>query len=685
MILLGVLIWLPTVWAVRPFVFWDTPTEAYIGCKNYISSIASFSDTDKNIQWCSNDNAFISMVACLVESGLPSHVIQDVFELQCPGKPSGYSIINSAYKAYEDKAISPPSPGIVADFPVRLNIYEILEKKEESMRLHENKDYSMYLGIILNCYWLLVFVSAALVNWSVILMPRLRIYANGRFSKLVRGYFTLPALGKSHRMLSKKIFGFLHFYSPSRLESTIISIFVALSLILCSVGYTSARTPIAFHPAAKDYVRYVANRFAIISTTLVPMVFLLAGRNSILQWMTRWDHSTFLLYHRWIGRVVVFGIIVHSVMAAVSLYLHGKYTREISSWYVIWGIVATVSCTGILFSSLLYIRRHYYETFFVLHLVLAIIFLIGSWFHLANLGYSFLMTISITMLLVDRVLRYMRLFCFGFPRATITLYDDTLRVEVPCPKYYFSAAGGHAWLTFGRYFWQSHPFSCIESTQLNSLVFMCAIKNGVTKRIAHNVRCTAGDSITMRVAVEGIYGGPAPARFHKSKVFIAGGNGFPGIFSEAYSQARNASSSNENQILKFIWITKTIESLDICDEELQAMASTNIECTVYLTRCHLKSISPETEGDSRDLDNMEGHPDDKRGLLLQKYPHITFFYFRPELADIVAAETESCLDSIAFVSSGHPAMVDNMRAAVVKILPQTTKRVDFYDQLQGWA
>ncbi|KAM9913930.1 hypothetical protein OXX69_001121, partial [Metschnikowia pulcherrima] len=130
---------------------------------------------------------------------------------------------------------------------------------------------------------------------------------------------------------------------------------------------------------------------------------------------------------------------------------------------------------------------------------------------------------------------------------------------------------------------------------------------------------------------------------------------------------------------------KTIESLDICDEELQALASTNIECTVYLTRCHLKSISPETEGDSRDLDNMEGHPDDKRGLILQKYPHISFFYFRPELADIVAAEIENCTDSIAFVSCGHPAMVDNMRAAVVKILPQTTKRVDFYDQLQGWA
>lgn len=292
-----------------------------------------------------------------------------------------------------------------------------------------------------------------------------------------------------------------------------------------------------------------------------------------------------------------------------------------------------------------------------------------------------------TLFLLDRFLRYIRLLYFGFPEATVTLYGaDTLRVEIPCPKYYFSVPGGHCWLTFGSYFWQSHPFSCMASpTKKNTLIFLCGVKLGVTRRIADKARLTENKSLRMTVAMEGIYGRAAPTKGHKLVVFIAGGKGFPGIFSEAYALSQNCAEGSKK--IKFIWIAKDPDALECCSEELQALSKTKVESTIYLTRAREKSQTPVGEGKmGSSRESVDEDSETKKDEFIEKkYPHIQFLYFRPEISDLVATETEECQESIAFVSCGHPAMVDAMRVSVVEILRQTEKRVDYYDQLQGWA
>ena len=52
---------------------------------------------------------------------------------------------------------------------------------------------------------------------------------------------------------------------------------------------------------------------------------------------------------------------------------------------------------------------------------------------------------------------------------------------------------------------------------------------------------------------------------------------------------------------------------------------------------------------------------------------------------MVQYETEKADMSLAFITCGHPMMVDELRVAVKKNLDNTPHRVDFFEQLQGWS
>ncbi|KAJ8138919.1 hypothetical protein OY671_007868, partial [Metschnikowia pulcherrima] len=72
-------------------------------------------------------------------------------------------------------------------------------------------------------------------------------------------------------------------------------------------------------------------------------------------------------------------------------------------------------------------------------------------------------------------------------------------------------------------------------------------------------------------------------------------------------------------------------------------------------------------------------------ILNEHFPHVTFKYGRPSMDAIVDEETEEAANSAAFITCGHPVMVDDLRYAVVQKIDKTEKRVDFFEQLQVWA
>ena len=269
-------------------------------------------------------------------------------------------------------------------------------------------------------------------------------------------------------------------------------------------------------------------------------------------------------------------------------------------------------------------------------------------------------------------------------------------MEIPKPSYWKTIPGGHAFIHFLKptYFWQSHPFTFVESPADTHIILYCKVKGGITHSLYQLLVRSPGQAITMRVGVEGPYGEPTPARYADTAVFIAGGNGIPGIYSEVMDMTRRMPNETKNA-MKLYWIIRDYKSLEWFNDELTLLGNTNIETTIYVTKPDLSNLltgdgsddtSSKKESDSQDM-NLESK-ESLQGvdLVKSRFSHITFKEGRPSIEDIVDLEIKESNGSVAFVACGHPAMVDETRYFCSRNVdnPQK-KRVDFYEQVQVWT
>ncbi|KAF6066636.1 Ferric reductase NAD binding domain family protein [Candida albicans] len=372
------------------------------------------------------------------------------------------------------------------------------------------------------------------------------------------------------------------------------------------------------------------------------------------------------------------------IHAAAFSYLFGdNYNLVMSETNFIWAVVAIVCGGIIMFQALLYFRRKWYEVFLVAHIVLAIFWTVGLWYHVQYRGLA-------------------RLFAFGFPQADITLIaDETLKVQVQKPKYWKSVPGGHAFIHFldTKYFWQSHPFTFIEE-ESGSIIFFCKVKDGITRSLYNRLLSSPGKSTKVRVTVEGPYGEPTPARYADSAVFLAGGNGIPGIYSEVVDAAQGSSTGEKKNKFKLVWVVREWKSLFWFYQELVNLKDLDIDTTIYVTRPESQAIlsgdiheKPKKDGVKVSVNKVDGEEEEEDsesdGMIdniKSELDHIQFHEGRPNIEFLVDRFVEQSNGSIAFVACAHHSMVDEIRYYCAhKIDNPEKKRVDFYEQVQVWA
>ncbi|OBA20916.1 ferric reductase transmembrane component [Metschnikowia bicuspidata var. bicuspidata NRRL YB-4993] len=583
----------------------------------------------------------------------------------------------------------------IIDYPIYVNETLATLYFHAYEAFYGNFNWSYWFSDALYAYWAFAFVVAAACNWSVVVFPSLRSTCNGPISKAWRKYITLPALVKKKKTNHQEFFGIFNFLVPSRLETIILSGFFWMTFLFNALYMDWEEGNPLFETRYSAVLRYVSDRTGVIGTMLLPMLILIGGRNNFLQWFTRWKFSTFVLYHRWIGRVIVALVFVHSIAYTVIFVKAGNYAARMSREYMIYGVVGTVAGAVICFQGLLFLRRQFYEVFLAIHIMMALAFVLGAWRHLENRMFMEWVFASVAVWSFDRLVRILRMIWFGFPQATVTLLaDDCLRVVVPKPNHWPSVPGGHAWVYFCHswYFWQSHPFTFLDSTvEENKIVFVLKTKKGATNYLTKLLATRPGKTGTIRVCVEGPYGEACSVKHQDNVVFVAGGNGIPGIFSECYDLAQK-SANNAKQWIKLIWVLREILTIEWVWEELSSLKNTKVEATVYITRpeggnddilLERMSTNDESSAEEKDLSSKEGKSTIE--LLSEYFPHVTFKSGRPLMDAIVDEETEEAASSAAFITCGHPIMVDDLRYAVVQKIDKTEKRVDFFEQLQVWA
>lgn len=258
---------------------------------------------------------------------------------------------------------------------------------------------------------------------------------------------------------------------PKRGQALFIFYFIVINTLLSSVNYEYAN-PNTWYP--NDKYRWmcmlISNRIGLLSFANLPLVFLYAGRNNLLLWVTDWSHSTFLLLHRWIAAIATLQAVLHSVIYLYVYVKAGTHSSESKLPYWYWGIVGTLALVVLFPISVLPIRKKFYEIFLAWHIIISILVVAGCYWHIIfefphNWGYETWIYICMAVWGFDRVFRVVRLARNGIKNAHVTIIDDEyIRVTIPNVT-----TSGHAYLYFPTVtwrIWENHPFS-VTSTHLS--------------------------------------------------------------------------------------------------------------------------------------------------------------------------------------------------------------------------
>jgi predicted ferric reductase len=264
--------------------------------------------------------------------------------------------------------------------------------------------------------------------------------------------------------------------APTVGQAAYISLFFALNVILCSVNYGSSQPHPWGFSKREEILAYIGYRTGHIGYALLPLVVLFSSRNNFLLWVTNWSYGTYLLLHRWVARIFAVQAIVHSITLLLTYKGSGSYPAESVKPYWSWGIVATVLTCAMLILSLLYFRRIAYEVFLLLHIVLAVLVIVGCWYHvILKWGYNFYdnwLYAAIAVWFFDRTVRVLRVLKNGMRYAAVTeVGDNYVRVDVPgvrwTPKPGYVGYVGFPTLHPLRP-WENHPFSINASVLFRS-------------------------------------------------------------------------------------------------------------------------------------------------------------------------------------------------------------------------
>lgn len=262
------------------------------------------------------------------------------------------------------------------------------------------------------------------------------------------------------------------FHIPTIGQTTYILILFILTFTLCIVDYGRLFPYKTANEA--DILNYLGMRTGILSMGLLPLTVLFAGRNNILLYLSNWSHSTYLLLHRWVARLCLLVVILHSLIEVVRYSLKGTYGAELAKPYLQWGIVGLLAAFIMIVAG--QFRKYQYELFLISHIILAIIFIAGTWYHLEykfqrDRGYQQWIYLCSGIWFFDRVVRLGRVLKTGIRRATLTpIGEEVVRVDIESVRW-SAVPGQHAYLFLPAIRkwapWENHPFSVIPTHLLS--------------------------------------------------------------------------------------------------------------------------------------------------------------------------------------------------------------------------
>ncbi|VBB88558.1 Conserved hypothetical protein [Yarrowia lipolytica] len=573
-------------------------------------------------------------------------------------------------------AVSNQNTSAVLHAPVAFNQTAYDEYFPTVHEFLKQLDLGTYYGAGLLSWWMLIFLVGMASNLGKHAFFGLYQKIKGhRFRKHV----SMPALwGYKHcQPAGGYLGGFISMCTPTRMQALVVLGYLIMAFIFLFTQY-NLFTPNFYWKAHGDQLaRYIADRTGIMSFTQVPIVFLFGGRNNFFMWLTGWSFDTFNIYHRWTSRVMILYAVIHSI--CYSYLQRDFFSVAASQFYWIMGTVATICGSLILFQGLHFFRSRWYETFLVIHLILAVAFIVGLWYHCVTLGWMQWVYATIAVWAFDRAARIARIiWSGGVVKGDFELVDSDqliVKAEMEYSNWWKIYPGVHVYIyILNGKFWESHPFTVYQSPyalETGKMTVLLKAKEGKTLSLA-NLLAKGGGSRRLKTFIEGPYGAKHPIGKYDSSIYVAGGIGITATYSYAVDVIQKSTAKN----LIFTWVVRNDTCLTWFKTELDTLlADTRVEVNLYITGGGGANALAST-GSESDSKHSE------KSTSLTNSSRLNIIYGRPDMLTEMPAYVERCPGTTAVVVCGPPVLNDDIRLSLVHSTDCT--KVDYYEEAFSW-
>ncbi|KAL1889476.1 hypothetical protein Sste5346_008854 [Sporothrix stenoceras] len=559
---------------------------------------------------------------------------------------------------------------------------------------------------------------------------------------LIRTWFIIPA---GFAPFSEHHQRYIYWHTiPRRLDLFIVSAFWITAIVLSFVRYDSFSGNLSYSTVANQNWQLSADRTGILSYACLPFLWLFGGRNNIFLWATNFSFRSFNIFHRHVAWVATFEAIVHSINYTVLYTVYSSsYASSYASNYFYMGVVATITMSLMVLLSHSWLRQKFYESFLIIHIVLAIVMIYALLRHtnFENETWQGYLYPVVAIWGSDRVVRIVRvLYCnlhvkfskgFIHNETTVRYFADAdlLRIEMsPGVRAPFKPGPGQHYYLYqpmALLGWENHPFtlgaystkdmpaahngvasmtsiSSAAGSYGSSLVFYVRPYDGWTQRLRKQCQKAADGIVHPKLLIEGPYGEKADLHHFDTLLLFVGGTGIasavPYILDHIQC-ARNGTTRTTN--IQLIWSGRQRAMFDhIANTELRdALQRNDVHGNFYIT-CRAPTTSTavlgqEEEKKSSSLPQVMAMPSansnssdsDSASANYIQVPAYIFTLGRPDVKQLIATTVEQSKASsskVAVLVCGPAQMADDSRAAVFSALRNGFYGIEYFEETFGW-
>lgn len=378
----------------------------------------------------------------------------------------------------------------------------------------------------------------------------------------------------------------------------------------------------------------IGYRTGFVNMTQLPLIFLLAGKNNIIGYLTGISHERLNWLHRWCARCLLLTTTIHMGYWFADWAPYNYIATQIrTDTLTKRGVMAWAVLLWIVISSTTPIRGWCYELFVLQHLVSFAVFIGFVYIHTPVEVHVYIW-IPVGLFFFDRVVRALRVLyanlaifhpkqrkagqMSGFwacKAEFMPLPHNTTRITIKNPPIGW-APGQHIFLSCHSIVpLQSHPFTVASIPEDGKMEFLVKAQKGGTRRFFRHAEKqhglpTSSDSTQPRmktVAIEGPYGCIRPLQQFESVVLLAGSTGatftIP-LLRDIVQRWRASPSQNPGifstpkgavtRHVRFVWVVKSrgqlswfAAQLSSIFEDIQNLQSqgrqVEIDMSIYVT------------------------------------------------------------------------------------------------------